>query len=162
MFGQENIPQKATKSYVEAWAAIQKYCVYQERCHKEVRSKLYDFGLKTEEVNELISRLIEQNFLNEERFAVAFAGGKFRVKNWGKEKIKRELKLRGISDYCINKALKEISDDDNLKTLEKLIAKKSKDYLSKNKFEQNAKVARYCIVKGYEPEMVWQLIKNDR
>src|SRR5687767_2477337 len=87
-------------------AKAQKYCAYQERCQQEVRSKLYGWGLWKEAVEGIIAELINENFINEERFAIAFAGGKFRIKKWGKTKIKLELKKRDISDYCIKQALK--------------------------------------------------------
>src|SRR4249919_2672470 len=93
--------------------ALQKakhYCAYQERCHSEVRDKLYSFGLHRNEVEPLLTQLIEENFLNEERFAIAYAGGKFRIKNWGKEKIKYALKQNKVSEYCIHKALAAINN----------------------------------------------------
>ena len=121
------------------------YCAYQERCHSEVRDKLYSFNLHRKEVEQLLTQLIEENYLNEERFAIAYAGGKFRIKNWGKEKIKYALKQKQISDYCIKKALNSINDSDykksflsvadkklqTLKTEENIFIKKKKlkDYL---------------------------------
>ena len=96
------------------------YCAYQERCHNEVRNKLADWGVYGLEADQVILQLIELNYLNEERFAVAFAGGKFRVKQWGRLKIKRELKVRGVSDYCIQMAFKEIDADDYFETLKVL------------------------------------------
>ncbi len=92
----------------QAVPKIKQYCAYQERCHSEVRDKLYSFGLHKNEVEEIISTLITENYLNEERFAIHFAGGKFRMKQWGKVKIKKALKYKQVSDYCIRKALKEI------------------------------------------------------
>src|SRR5690606_33190020 len=95
-------------TFEQALQKIKQYCAYQERCHSEVRDKLYSFGLRQSEVEEMITLLIVENYLNEERFAIHFAGGKFRMKQWGKHKIKQALKLRKVSDYCINKALKDI------------------------------------------------------
>ena len=97
---------------MEAKAAILHYCKYQERCHSEVRNKLYELGFTTPEVEQQLTGLIETGVLNEERFAKAFAGGKFRMKQWGREKIKQQLKLRKISDYCIKKAMTEIPGED--------------------------------------------------
>src|SRR4051812_48736893 len=99
--------------------ALQKakhYCAYQERCHSEVRDKLYSFKLYKNEVEQLLTQLIEEDYLNEERFAIAYAGGHFRIKNWGKEKIKYALKQKRVSDYCIRKALASISNTDYNKT----------------------------------------------
>ena len=96
------------KTYLTKEQALQKlkhYCGYQERCHSEVISKLYDLGVYKNEHDEILSTLIQENYLNEERFAIQFVGGKFRLKHWGKIKIKYELKSKQISEYCIKKAL---------------------------------------------------------
>lgn len=109
---------------MEIKAAILHYCKYQERCHSEVRNKLYELGLYKEDVEWHISNLISEGALNEERFAIAFACGKFRMKQWGKEKIRQQLKLRKISEYCIKKALAEIDGYEYEATLKKLVEKK--------------------------------------
>jgi len=152
-------PQKKRHTPDEALPKAQKYCAYQERCHQEVRNKLYELGLYPNEVEEVIMKLIEQNFVNEERFAIAYAGGKFRVKKWGRNKILQELKLRQISDYCIRQAMKEIPDRDYIKTLQSLIAKKEKEVREPNLFKKRQKIAKYLITKGYEPELVWDSLK---
>src|ERR1700744_6284152 len=85
----------------QALQKAQHYCAYQERCHSEVKEKLYSIGLRKNDVEELMATLVEENYLNEERFAVQFAGGRFRIKHWGKVKIKFELKKKQVSDYCI-------------------------------------------------------------
>ena len=104
--------------------------------------------------------LIEQNYVNEERFAIAYAGGKFRVKHWGKVKIKLELKQKQISEYCINKALNEISDEDYDKTLNQIIAKKWAETTDKNLLSKRAKVAKYAIGKGFEQHFIWDILRN--
>ena len=104
--------------------AIIKYCDYQERCHQEVRNKLYELGAYTSEVEQHIALLIEENLLNEERYACAVARGRFRLKKWGRVKIVQYLKLHKISAYCIKKALKEIDGDEYEKTLNKLAERK--------------------------------------
>ena len=91
----------------EALAKMQRYCAYQERCHEEVRSKLLNMGVYSDWREEIIVQLIEENFLNEERFARSFARGKFRIKQWGRNRIRQELKKRKISDYCVRKAMEE-------------------------------------------------------
>ena len=95
------------------------YCAYQERCHSEVKEKLYGFGLNKMEAEQIISKLIEENYLNEERFAILYAGGHFRTKHWGRVKIKYELKKKMVSEYCIKKALASINSADYIKTLNK-------------------------------------------
>jgi len=125
--------------------ALQKarhYCGYQERSHTEVK--------------ELLSTLIEENYLNEERFATMFAGGKFRMKQWGRVKIKYELKQKRVSEYCIKKAMKEIDEDDYLKTLEKLASVKWNSVKGEgvNHFVKMSKTTDYLVQKGYEMELV--------
>ena len=120
--------------------AIQKlrhYCGWQERCHQDVVNKLFQLGVRKNQHDEIISSLIEENYLNEERFAKSFARGHFRMKQWGRVKIRYELKSRKISDYCIGQALKEIDETEYLNTLRKLIEKnKSFEYLAAKGFEQ--------------------------
>src|ERR1041384_3800157 len=96
----------------QAFKKIKQYCAYQERCHSEVREKLYSFELYKKDVEQIISQLIEENYVNEERFAIQYAGGKFRMKQWGKVKIKHALKQKQVSEYAIKKALKEINEKD--------------------------------------------------
>lgn len=139
---------------------ILRYCVYQERSHRQVKEKLYSFGLYKNEVEDLLAELITNDFLNEERFALAYAGGKFRMKQWGKMKITNGLKAQGITPYLINKALKEIDEDDYKNTLEKLLKKKATLIESDNKLELKQKLLRYAISKGYESELVWQMLND--
>ena len=96
----------------EALAKIQRYCAYQVRCHQEVRTRLLDMGVYADWLEEIIVQLIEENFLNEERFARSFARGKFRIKQWGRNRIRQELKKRNISAYCIRMAMEEIEEQD--------------------------------------------------
>jgi len=141
-------------------ASILHYCKYQERCHSEVRNKLYELGFTTPEVERQLADLIETGVLNEERFARAFAGGKFRMLNWGREKIKKQLKLRKISDYCIKKAMTEISPDAYDETLKKLAFKKTKEIKGdRSLLSRKSKLYRYLVQKGYERDLVSDIIK---
>jgi regulatory protein len=153
---------KKKKSYTvsESLARIYRYCAYQERSHQEVKNKLYEFGLTTDEVEELLTKMITEGFLNEERFAKAFAGGKFRIKKWGRVKIIRELESQGLTKRCISRGLDEIELSDYRKTLKKLLLKKAEQTTEENLFKKRDKVAKYAIGKGYEPEMVWEMIKD--
>src|ERR1044072_7160246 len=108
----------------QALQKLRHYCAYQERCHVEVKEKLYSFGLRKQMVEESISQLIEEDYLNEERFAIQYAGGKFRMKQWGRVKIKHALQQKQVSTYCVNKAMKEIDEEDYEKTLHKLAEQK--------------------------------------
>ena len=152
-----------TKKYVskdDAQAKLMHYCAYQDRCHQEVRSKLIDMGIYGDDLEDIITNLIIDNFLNEERFAQSFARGKFRIKKWGKNKILRELKRKKISPYCIKKAMKEIDDDDYSKVLQTLLEKKLPLVKGKNEYEIKVKLARYLITKGYESELIWDAINK--
>ena len=146
---------------METTAAIINYCQYQERCHQEVRNKLYELGCSTTTVNEQIAMLIEKDLLNEERFARAFARGRFRLKQWGRVKIKQELKQRKISDYCIKKALTEIDEQDydaciNHQADKKILEIKGDRSLPSRK----GKLYRYLLQKGYEQAIVLDLVNS--
>ena len=144
----------------EAKLKIAKYCAYQERCHQEVRDKLYTYGLAKEDVELIIYELIEQDFLNEERFALAYVRGKFRHKKWGRTKITLELKRRKISAYCIKKGMREIDEDDYLKTLDELIAKKIASQKAIKHYQKCYKAVQYVMTKGYESDLAWNIIKS--
>ena len=162
MTSHEDQETRSKKKYspTEALAKILHYCAYQERSHKEVKTKLYGYGLYSNQVDEIISQLITDGFLNEERFAKAFAGGKFRIKKWGKLKIKNELEFLGLTKNCIQSGLKEIAPSDYSKTLKALIKKKSALIKEENLFKKRDKVARFAIAKGYEPEMAWEYVRD--
>ncbi len=139
----------------QAIPKIKQYCAYQERCHAEVRDKLYSYGLYKKELEPIISLLITENYLNEERFAIMYAGGKFRMNQWGKIKIKQALKGKQVSDYCIKKALKEIGEMHYQKTFQKLAEQKLKTIKSeKNIFVKKRKLQDYLLQKGYESSMI--------
>lgn len=142
---------------------LRHYCAYQERCHSEVKEKLYSFGLRKQEIDEIIADLIEENYLNEERFAIQFAGGKFRMKKWGRVKIKHELKARQVSEYCMKKALKEIPEEDYYQTLLELAeARWQKQKHLKNVFARLKNTRDYLIQKGYEISLIQDVIKEVR
>ncbi len=144
--------------------ALQKakhYCAYQERCHSEVRDKLYSFKLHKNEVEQLLTQLIEEDYLNEERFAIVYAGGKFRIKNWGKEKIKYALKQKQVSDYCIRKALAAINSTDYNKTFNSLAGKKLATLKpEKNIFIKKKKMKDYLQQKGFELKLINDHLKT--
>lgn len=144
----------------QALQKIKHYCSYQERCHKEVKEKLYSYGLWKNEVEEIIAALIEDNFLNEERFAIQFAGGKFRMKHWGRKKIKYELQQKNISTFLINIAMKQIDEDEYLKTLQKLAQTKWNTLPGDNRFVRQSKTNSYLLQKGYEQNLITQAINE--
>ena len=150
-----------TYTPLQALAKIQDWCAYQERCQQEVRNKLYEYGLKSSDVEQIISQLIGDNFLNEERFAKAYAGGKFRIKKWGRIKIKMGLKARRVSDYCIKVGLAEINQRDYIKTLKKLLESKSALLKEKNKIKRKYKLIQFAASKGYEQEYIMEILNED-
>lgn len=133
---------------------IQAYCAYQERCHKEVTMKLRSWGLIQEAIDVLITELIQFNFLNEERYARCFARGKFRIKKWGKMKIRMALKKRDVYFKCIDLAMLEIDDKAYLNTLKHLLQKKNETLKETNSYKRKIKLTRYLVTKGYEYDLI--------
>ncbi len=134
------------------------YCAYQERTQDEVKQRLKKWNVWGDEADEIIAELISMNYLSEERFAKTYAGGKFRVKNWGRMKIRQELNRRGLSSYSIEKGMNEIGDADYVAGLRELLSKK-RNLLSKTEtdpFKLKQKLARFALGKGYESELVWK------
>ena len=143
--------------YLTKEQALQKlkhYCTYQERSHYEVKQKLYELGVRTNDHDEIIASLIDEDYLNEERFAIQFAGGKFRMKQWGKKKILYALREKKVSDYSIKKALAEINEDDYLVVLKKLAEEKYNLLKDEQHMDRKKKTIDYLIQKGYEYENV--------
>ncbi len=126
------------------------YCAYQERSQQQVRDKLYEYGLHQDEVEEVLADLIVEGFINEERFARAYAGGKFRIKGWGKRKIIQGLKQHKISDYCIKKGLEEIPLADYYSTLMKHAKKKYANLKGNSDYVIRGKLTQHLVMKGFE------------
>lgn len=138
----------------------EKYCVYQERAQQEVREKLYTFGLHQREVENIISELISQNFLNEERFANAYTLGKFRQKGWGKIKIKQALKQKRVPEGLIKKALQQIDLDDYLSKLKGILEKKAALSKEKDAYKRSYQLKQFAYGKGYEGDLTAEILKN--
>ena len=139
---------------------MQSWCAYQERCQQDARTKLFELGLWPEAVENIIVKLIEDNFLNEERFATAFARGKFTIKKWGRIKIKQELKQKRVGDYCLKKAMQQIDETEYMATLKKLIDSKRKLIKEKSLIKLNYKLMNYVLSKGYEKDLVFDIMNN--
>lgn len=154
--------QRKQLSKEEALQKLRHYCAYQDRSHFEAREKLYSYGLRKQEVEESLSQLIEENFLNEERFAIQFAGGKFRMKQWGRTKIKYELKQKRVSEYCIKTALSSIDEETYQKTLLQLAKKKWTSIKGDgvNLFVKMSKTKNFLLQRGFEPLLVSSVVKN--
>ena len=136
------------------------FCAYQERTQQEVRERLAEWDVYGDDADLIIFELIEQNYLNEERFAKTFAGSKFRVKSWGKHKIRQHLKQRGITGHNLETAMKEIEPDDYRQRLTELLEKKKRTLPQESPLVLKQKLARYAISKGFEPDLVWSLLGN--
>ncbi len=144
----------------QALDKIKYYCSYQERCHSEVKDKLYSYGLRKKEAEEIIAEMIESNYLNEERFAVQFAGGKFRMKQWGRKKIQYELQQKGVNSFIIKTALKEIDEVKYFETLEKLAQTKWNALRVENSLLRQSKTNAYLLQKGYEQRLISQVLNE--
>jgi regulatory protein len=153
---------KKNKTYTRSEALLKaaSFCAYQERTQQEVRDKLYEYGLYGDEVEEIISYLITENYINEERFAQSYARGKFRLKKWGRLKVRQGLKQHGLSDYCIRMGMKEIDEEEYDKTLSDLLEKKHTQLKEPNPLKKKQKLVAYALSKGYENDIVWTKVNE--
>jgi regulatory protein len=155
--------QPKTKKITDEKVALAKaehYCAYQERSQQEVRDKLYELGQYPSVIENIIAQLIANNFLNEERFAIAYTTGKFRQKGWGKIKIKQGLKLKKVSEPLIKKALKSINEDDYWQMLKKVIEKKEALLTEKQPYKRRYKLYQYALSRGYENDLIADVLKD--
>ncbi len=146
----------------QALQKLRHYCAYQERSHEEVRTKAFGFGLRPADVDPLVASLIEENYLNEERFAIAFAGGKFRTRKWGRVRIAYELKQRRVGDYTIRKALQAIPEEDYVRAAAQVAAKKWKSIrgVGVTDLLRQAKTRAYLQTRGFEANVISLVIRQ--
>tara|TARA_B100001175_G_scaffold134942_1_gene114728 strand:+ start:2397 stop:2870 length:474 start_codon:yes stop_codon:yes gene_type:complete len=151
-----------SKSYSvqQALNKLKKYCTYQDRCHKEVELKLKEMRIIIEASNQIIITLVQENYLNEERFAISFVRGKFKIKKWGKQRLILELKRRNISKYLINKAIKQISDQEYKTTFERLAKRKAESITAGTNITKKKKLADYLLYRGWESPMVYDKVNQ--
>ncbi len=133
---------------------MQQYCEYQDRCHQEVRTKLIELKVYGADLEDVLTDLIQDDFLNEERFARSYARGKFRMKKWGKMKIQQELKFRKVSPYCIKKGMTEIDDDEYSEALLAVMTKYRRTHKFKNQWDLRQKMFNHAYSKGYESFLI--------
>ena len=152
--------EATAKTYTvqEAKERLEAYCAYQERCHREVIAKLRAMGMIPLAIDDIVVHLIQNDFLNEERFAKSFARGKFRIKKWGRVRIERELKTRGLSDYNIEVGLEEIDEEEYIDTFEIVAEKKQATIREKNPYKAKAKLANFLLYRGFEPDLVYEKV----
>ncbi|MEZ4801764.1 MAG: regulatory protein RecX [Gelidibacter sp.] len=153
---------KTTKAYTieEATRKLEQYCSYQERCHKEVIQKLQRMNMIPQAIDVIVVHLLNNNFLNEERFARAFVRGKFRIKKWGNYRITQELKQRDISKTLITLAIKEIPGSEYLETFHELAEKKARTIKDTNIQKKKKKLADYLLYRGWESHLVYDKVNQ--
>ena len=139
---------------------LENYCVYQDRCHKEVEQKMWEFHLIPEARELILLSLMKDNFLNEERFAKSYARGKFRIKSWGKPRIVRELKFRDISAYNIKTALKEIDEQEYISTIYRITENRNKVISEPNEYKRRQKLIDFLMRKGFENDLIFKTVKD--
>lgn len=148
-------------SKADALKKMQRYCAYQDRCHSEVRTKLLELGVYGDTLEEIMADLIIERFLDEERFACSYVRGKFRLKKWGRIRIKQELKFRKISPYCVKKGLAEIEEEAYVACLREILEKKVAEYSRKNDdFTARNKAAKYAQGRGFETHLIWPILRE--
>lgn len=151
---------KAVFTIKEATQKIEHYCAYQERCHEEVEQKLRSMKMDSDEIDHIITQLINDNFLNEERFACSFARGKHRIKHWGKIRITNELKFRHINQTLINIALKEISPEEYYNTFDVLANRHWEAIRETNSLKKRKKFCDFMLRKGFESNLIYEKVRD--
>lgn len=151
---------KKTYTVQEATKKLEHYCAYQERCHQEVRRKLEAMHMIPEVIDIITVHLLDQNFLNEERYAKAFVSGKFKIKHWGRRRLTFELKRKDIGKYNINQALKSIPDAEYLEVFNKLIEKKVDSIKEINTLKKKKKLIDYMLYRGWESHLVYEKVNE--
>lgn len=141
-----------------ALSKAMRFCAYQERCVKEVKQKLKKINVSNTDSDKILEILIEDNYLNQKRFALSFVSGKFRIKKWGKNKIKNELFKKDIEKEIIELAISEIDIKEYKKCMQQLFQEKLKTIKGENDFIKKNKVANYLLSKGYESELIYDLL----
>lgn len=136
------------------------YCVYQDRCHQEVERKMNEYQLIPEAKEKILLYLMAHNFLNEERFSKSFARGKFRIKNWGKQRIVRELRVKNISNYNIKSALKEINEEEYLQTIYRITENRNNSITEKNTLKRKKKLQNFLLRKGFEYDLIFKTVNE--
>ncbi|MEL7159316.1 MAG: regulatory protein RecX [Bacteroidota bacterium] len=160
-FPKSSQEKKVVYTYEAALAALQHYCAYQDRCHTDVRKKLKELRFFGDLAEEVICALIQEKYLDEERFARSFARGKFKMKRWGRMKITRELKQRDVSPYCIKKGLSEIEEEDYFRVLdEELLRRDRLERKATHPYLRRRKLADYMFQRGYESSLTWEAINR--
>ena len=138
---------------------IQSYCLYQDRCIKEVKNKLYSFKVSSQLVENIIEYLIDNDYLNEERYTKMFIQGKLRIKKWGRIKLKYELRLKGIDIKIINEHINQINEEDYIKYFNEFSTNKIK-FLKGSRDQKKRTFINYFTYRGWENNLIYQKLKD--
>lgn len=157
----EKKPPKKILTQRQAQAKAEAYCAFQERSQQEVRDKLFGWGVRGNEVEEIIAELIANDYLNEERFALAYASGKFRMKGWGKIKIRQGLLLKSVSEPLIKAALAAIDPMEYQDKLRDTLAKKAAVTNEKDPYIRKHKLTRHAASRGFEQNLIFETLSNN-
>ncbi len=144
----------------EALNLLQRYCAYQERCHQDVRKKLKSMHMVEEAINHITVKLIEDDYLNEARFAITYVSSKFRLKKWGKKRLFSELQKKGLSKFTINMAISEIDQEEYLKVFNSLADKRLASIEEENFLKRKRKLADYLLYRGWESDLVYEKVNE--
>jgi regulatory protein len=155
-------PNTKNAYYQKLLEKIRVYCNYQERCLNDIQEKLKKINIQPSYIEKIIQDLIKEEFVNEERFVKNYVIGKFQNNKWGKHKIIHALRQKNIPDIYINLGLNEINEEDYIKTIKEIISMKQKEIKEKNTFTRQYKIANHLISKGYENDVVWQVLNSIR
>ncbi|CAI8418331.1 MAG: Regulatory protein RecX [Polaribacter sejongensis] len=154
------IQKKKSFTVDEIKRKLENYCVYQDRCHKEVEQKMWDYHLIPEAKEMILLSLMKDNFLNEERFAKSFARGKFRIKNWGKQRIVNALKFKDISAFTIKTALKEIDEVAYIETIYRIAENRNEVIKETNIYKRKKKLIDFLMRKGFESDLIYKTVNE--
>ena len=154
--------EKSTQTLTpdQAFDKMAKYCAYQERCVKDVRDKLKTFDIAQEERDKILDYLLDNRFVNDERFAKSFVRGKINQSGWGLNKIRFHLVQKGIAKETIDEAFEQTDEEVYRQRLIDILKTKSKTVKAENDFEKNRKLAAYAMQRGFEGDLVWEVLKD--
>lgn len=141
-------------------AKLRSFCAYQERCIHDVTEKLEEWRIGQKRAEKIIEKLIKEDYLNEERFARTYAGGKFRINHWGKTKIIYELEKRQVPDLIIQIGLQEIDDQEYKETLKEILTRKAREIKEKDPYRRRQKLTAYAVQKGYEYHLIREVAEQ--
>jgi len=154
------MPEKEEQAFSFILSKAQAYCTYQERCINDLSIKLREWNIKDGVAEKIINKLVDDDYINEERFARNYAGSKFRIKKWGKNRIIYEMKRKCIPDLIVQIGLEEIEDEEYINAIKELLSKKSFTISEKDPLKRKQKLARFAIAKGYRSGLVWDILNQ--